>query len=176
MRLIEFIFDAIFNVFDAFLEVMMRWLDLMILGMDKIILGFDYLFGGVEKIIDALITVGGRAIDEISPCVHRYLIIPAAFAIYWCICKVRPYELVVLLRYDDTLILALAKTDNIYQYCTLKVRHKKLKYWLEPNGSVVDDGDTNPPAFIGYIKAWLPKTDRDKRLFMILSGARPFIT
>ena len=169
MRLIEFIFDIIFNVFNKFL-------DIMIVGFDKMLSGFDYIVEGFGTITDRMITGIGYFIDTVIPTFCYYILTPILFVIYWCMCKVGPYEMVVLLTLDDWKVLAISAFDaNENQYCKIGTRYllAKQKYWLHSDGTVTEDVKSR---FGGDVYAWLPRTNKEKRLFMILSGAKAFIT
>jgi len=174
MGLIEFIFDAIFDAFDTMLGAMGRAVDVIVIGVDKVLASVDKIGG---TLIDIISTCIDYSIDKSVHVFRMYVIYPIKFAVYWIMCKIWNYEIVVLLSRHEDHILALSKFNSSSQQCCdigIKWLFISEKYWLLPDGTVVEDARNT--SITGYITNWLPRLDKQKRLFMIFSGARPFIT
>jgi hypothetical protein len=105
---------------------------------------------------------------------------PFKYAIFWCITKFNTYEIIVLITKRGTKILAISKIGkNSLQECKFRfwifnIGYVKYHYYLGTDGIVYEDSEQKVSG--GFITNWLPKSNKQKRLFMILSGARPFIT
>ena len=158
MYLVDKMLDGVEYFTNKVISGLEYFVELLVLGPDMLIMGFDYSMAVLLAVCYQLTT-------------------PFKFAIFWCMCKTTTYEMVVLLTINGRKVLALSTVDkDNKRYCNVSLRYMLIteKFLLNDDGSVTDiDADCHHK---GFVTNWLPRLDKEKRLFMILSGARSFIT
>lgn len=108
---------------------------------------------------------------------------------YTVVSIIGSYEPVILYTVTGAKILTLSKIKNGSQHCMIysvtKVGmfqyYKAIRrFHLNQDGSasewIMTEAGTNPNIgpYNGYIRHWLPLRNKQKRLWMVLCGARPF--